>query len=253
MLRAIIVDDEVASVRTLEMLLAQVTDRVEVVGVARSAVEAADLVTRVTPDIVFLDIEMPGGNGFDFLEKCSNPGFDVVFVTAYDNYAVKAFRFSAIDYLLKPIDLDDLIHTIARIEKRRAANFDGRNKYYALFENLRQVIPSKLVVTANHKHEFLNLKEVVRFDRLPSGARVIFRNEPEMLIETPFNELESILNERYFVRINDTCLINLAFVKRVSNGKSSRVILYDSSELEVSLKVKSVLLQQLDAYTSKTL
>ena len=105
MLKALIVDDEIASVRTLELLLSQFAKDVEVVDVARSSSEALNKVDLIQPDIVFLDIEMPGGNGFDFLEHCSHRNFDVVFITAYEYYAIKSFKFSAIDYFQKQIEV----------------------------------------------------------------------------------------------------------------------------------------------------
>lgn len=220
MLKALIVDDEIASVRTLELLLSQFAKDVEVIDVARSASDALTKVDLINPDIVFLDIEMPGGSGFDFLEQCTSRTFDVVFITAFEYYAVKAFKYSAIDYLLKPIEIEELESALRKVSTRRYSNFDGKNRYFALFENLKSILPSKLVVTIKNRSEYVDLKDVVYFQSNTNGSRVVRLNGEFIDIDNKLSNLEEILDSKFFARINSKQLVNLKLVKKISrNGK----------------------------------
>ena len=180
------------------------------VDVARSSSEALNKVDLIQPDIVFLDIEMPGGNGFDFLEHCSHRNFDVVFITAYEYYAIKAFKFSAIDYLLKPIEVEELEAAIARVSKRRYSNFDGRKRYYALFENLKAILPSKLVVAVNNKSEYIDLNDVLYFEQSQNGSVVVKDDGVALSIDNKLKDMEDVLDAKNFARINSKQLVNLS-------------------------------------------
>lgn len=248
MLKALIVDDEIASVRTLELLLSQFAKDIEVVDVARSSEEALGRVDLIRPDIVFLDIEMPGGSGFDFLERCSHRDFEVIFITAFEHYAVKAFKFSAIDYLLKPIEVDELETAIERVSKRRYSNFDGRKRYYALFENLKAILPSKLVVVINNRSECIDLKDVVYFENSPHGSIAVRENEEIMKVDNKLRDLEEILDSKNFIRINASQLVNLARVKHV--GRDGKLDLGQGVFLSVSHDYQNSLIEQLEAYVN---
>ncbi len=239
MLKALIIDDEIASLRTLELLLGRFEQHVEIIGVAHSAHEGIEKVTMYDPDIVFLDIEMPGGNGFDFLEGCPHRNFDVIFITAYNNYAIKAFKYSAIDYLLKPIEVDELHSALEKVIRRRYSNFDGRNKYYALFENIKEIIPKKLVVTANDKYECLDIGNIVFVENLPNGTLIKLADGSQIEASNPFPCLCPLLEERNFGLINPNCLINLSMIRKISNRptnnielKNHRIITVDNEYLE---------------------
>ncbi|MGE0079417.1 MAG: LytR/AlgR family response regulator transcription factor [Bacteroidales bacterium] len=249
MLKALIVDDEIASVRTLELLLSQFAKDVEVVDVARSSNEALSKVDLIRPDIVFLDIEMPGGNGFDFLEHCSHRDFDVIFITAFEYYAVKAFKFSAIDYLLKPIEVDELEVAIARVSKRRYSNFDGRNRYYALFENLKAILPTKLVVTVNNKSEYVDLKDVLFFEQTPVGSLVVKEDNNNLSIDNSLKDLEEILDAKNFIRINKSQLVNLSMIKHI--GKNGLLKLKKGADLNIAYEYMEGLVLQLETFVNQ--
>lgn len=249
MLKALIVDDEVASVRTLELLLSQFAKDIEVVDVARSSIEALSKVELIKPDIVFLDIEMPGGSGFDFLENCSSRDFDVIFITAFEYYAVKAFKFSAIDYLLKPIEVEELESALARVSKRRYSNFDGRKRYYALFENLKEILPSKLVVNIQNKSEFIDLKDVYCFEESQKGTIVLRSNGESLSIDNRLKDLEEILDTKNFVRINSKQVINLTLVKHI--GKAGSIDLDKGIKLTASSEYINELIDQLEVFVKQ--
>ena len=248
MLKALIVDDEIASFRTLEVLVGQFISNVQIVDIARSAAEALDKVERISPDLVFLDIEMPGGDGFDFLERCAARKFEVIFITAYNRYAIRAFRYSAIDYLLKPIDVDELRAAVERAIKRRYANFDGHNKYYALFENLRSVIPSKLVVTANQVCEYINLNDVCFLEDDDKMTRITFTGGNTMRVENQLSYFEEILGDRHFYRINSQQLVNMDHIRRIFNRTSDNLELDNGTLLAVDVGLKAGLERCLEKY-----
>ena len=244
MLKALIVDDEIASVRTLELLLSQFAKDVEVVDVARSASDALAKVDLIHPDIVFLDIEMPGGSGFDFLEQCNNRTFDVIFITAFEYYAVKAFKYSAIDYLLKPIEIEELETALTKVSNRRYSNFDGKNRYFALFENLKSILPSKLVVTIKNRSEYVDLKDIAYFQSNINGSKVVKLNGEFIDIDNKLSNLEEILDSKFFARINDKQLVNLKLVKKI--GRNGKLDMDKGLVLDVANEYLGYLVEQLE-------
>ncbi|HSA04196.1 MAG TPA: LytTR family DNA-binding domain-containing protein, partial [Tenuifilaceae bacterium] len=233
-----------ASVRTLELLLSQFAKDVEVVDVARSASDALAKVELIHPDIVFLDIEMPGGSGFDFLEQCNNRTFDVIFITAFEYYAVKAFKYSAIDYLLKPIEIEELESALTKVSNRRYSNFDGKNRYFALFENLKSILPSKLVVTIKNRSEYVDLKDIAYFQSNINGSKVVKLNGEFIDIDNKLSNLEEILDSKFFARINDKQLVNLKLVKKI--GRNGKLDMDKGLVLDVANEYLGYLVEQLE-------
>lgn len=225
MLKALIVDDELASVRSLEILLGQFCKHVDVVGTARNVDEALNQAVRYKPDVVFLDVEMPGGTGFDFLEQCNECNFEVVFISAYNSYAIKAFKYSAVDFILKPIEIDELIKAVDKVTDLRKKHFDVRNKYSALFDNLKEIIPNKLVVTVNGKYEYVDLRDVVCFKVHEEAIVVVLTTNQSIEIDEDFEWLEEKLDEKNFYPISKGCLVNAGMVKKVEKNGEGRVLL----------------------------
>lgn len=246
MLRALIIDDELAAAKSLELLIDKYVDGVEVVGIAYSVAEAIQKVEMISPDIVFLDIEMPGGNGFQFLEQCPTRAFEVVFTTAYQAYALKAIKYSAVDYLLKPIGVDELRNVSERVAFMRQTKFDSRKKYYALFENIKTLLPLKLVVTVQNTSEFIDLSEVAYFEMSPAGTTVYKSNGASMCIDNKLGDLMEILDKKNFFKINAQQAVNTAMVKRV--GKTS----VDLSN-GVSLQILPMLRKEMVEYVERLL
>ncbi|MDI3526037.1 MAG: two-component system, LytTR family, response regulator [Tenuifilum sp.] len=233
MLKALIVDDEIASLRTLELLIGKYEQHVDIIGVAHSANEGIEKVKQFDPDIVFLDIEMPGGSGFDFLEGCPHRNFDVIFITAYNNYAIKAFKYSAIDYLLKPIEVDELHQALEKIIKQRYSQFDGRNKYYALFENIKEIIPKKLVVSTDDKYECIDVSAIQLVEQTNSDTVIKLADNSQLKVANSFAELSSLLEERHFAPISNSQMINLAMVRKITNKPTNNVQLRNKQEITV--------------------
>lgn len=234
MLKAILVDDEIASIRSLEILLSQFCKHVDVVGTARSIEEGLDLIMKQKPDVVFLDIEMPGGTGFDLLEQCIECNFEVIFISAHGNYALKAFKYSAVDFILKPIEIDELVTAVDKVTSLRRKHFDNRNKYNALFDNLKDIIPNKLVVTVNGKYEYIDLREVLYFEFLDSKVFVRFINGLSLCIDETFDVLEEQMDDKKFYRIHQSYIVNTQEVKRIEKKGEGLVLLNNGMTLPLN-------------------
>lgn len=234
MLRALIVDDEIASVKSLQILLNQFCKQVEVVGIARSVEEALTLTNRLKPNLIFLDIEMPSGTGFDFLEKSICCNFEIVFVSAHNNYAVQAFKYSAVDYLLKPVEISELIKAVDKVTEILKANLNSRNKYNVLFENLKEIIPQKLVVIVNGNYEYIDLRDVLYVDLASGKLKVFLENGTSISIDDPLIAIEEQLFERGFYRIHKDFLLNTQKTKKVLKADNSFVELSNGIQLPVN-------------------
>lgn len=234
MLRALVVDDEIASIKSLEILLKQFCKQVEVVGTARSVEEALASTIKLKPNLIFLDIEMPSGTGFDFLEKSICCNFEIVFVTAHNNYAVQAFKYSAVDYLLKPVEISELIKAVEKVEEALKANINSRNKYNVLFENLKELIPQKLVVLIDGKYEYIDLREVLYLDLISAKLKVHMDDGSEIVIDDQLVAIESQLYERGFFRIHKDYLLNSFKAKKILKSNSNYVELINGTQLPLN-------------------
>jgi two-component system LytT family response regulator len=245
MLKALLVDDEIASIRSLQILLSQFCPQVEVIGVARSVDEALEHVVRFKPDLIFLDIEMPNGTGFDFLEKCTTCNFDIIFITAHNNYAIRAFKYSAIDYILKPIEIDELIKAVDKVYELKKNNFNSQNKYNALFDNLKEIIPQKLVVAANGEYIYVDLREVLYFEVAKEKLVVHLENGLNLSVDETINTLEESLIERNFFRVNHNILVNIQKVQKIVKTGNGSVELIDGTLLALNPLKKEDLISKL--------
>ncbi len=234
MLRALLVDDEIASIRSLEILLSQFCKQVEVVGTARSVEDALSQTLKLKPDLIFLDIEMPSGTGFDFLERSSCCNFEIIFITAHNNYAVKAFKYSAIDYILKPIEIDELVKAVGKVEEMKKTNFDNRNKYNALFDNIKEIIPQKLVVVINGQYDYIDLREVLYLEFIGSRINVHMEDSSILSLDNVFSSLEESLLDRDFYRIHQSYMVNIQKVKKIVKTNNGNIELVNGTQLPLN-------------------
>ncbi|HXD93298.1 MAG TPA: LytTR family DNA-binding domain-containing protein [Bacteroidia bacterium] len=248
MLTAIIVDDEVPGIESLQILLKKYCPSVKVTDVANSIDEAEVKIASLNPDIVFLDIEMPGGNGFEVLKRLKNISFNIIFTTAHDRYAIKAIKHSALDYLLKPIDPDELIGAIKKCEetKKKGTHTYQPEKIEALFDAFNQTKKiQKLPVKTMDGVIFVNLKEVVRLEAHSNYTSIFLITGKKIVASKTLKEFEDLLIGVNFFRIHNTHLINLAYVDKYIKGEGGSLIMSDSSEVEVSRTKKIELLSLL--------
>lgn len=250
MMRAILVDDSPRGLKTLQALLSKFCPQVEVVGTAGSVAEAFPLLVNERPDLIFLDIEMPGGNGFELLEKAQplNIPFQVIFVTAFNQYALKAIKFSALDYLLKPVDHQELISAVAKAEQSLTKE-TFQQRYLTFLENYRSEDKDlqKLALPTHQGYKFIPIQEIIRCEGDGNYIRVYLLEGRPILASRRLKEVEDLLDNYRFLRIHRSHLINLRFVQQYQRGEGGIVKMVDGSELNVSRSRKEALLASLRA------
>jgi len=221
MITALIIDDEKDARFLLNNQLAKhFADTVKIVGEADGVETGIKAIKELKPDVVFLDIKMSSGTGFDLLQQVSSLNFEVVFVTAYDNYALKAFQFSAFGYLLKPIKTAELKSVVEKLESHiKLSKKTPENRLKILMENYSSTKEiKKLVVTDMEGFQVLNLEEITRLEGDRNYTRFILLNDKKVTTSKTLGEYEELLNDFGFFRIHQSTIINLRYVKGYKKG-----------------------------------
>lgn len=228
-LKAVIVEDEQSSREGLTNMLTDFCKDVSVVGQAGTVQEGIKLILKTSPDIVFLDIELPGESGFELLKYFPEGNFDVVFTTAYNQYAVKAFKMSAIDYLLKPIDLEELRNSIEKVREKKDLEY-LKDRVITLQNNLNNTF-HKLALPVGDGIIFIELKDIIRLEAQGNYTVFHFSNKEKHLVSKTLKFYEELLSESNFFRINRTDLINLNYVQKYTRQKRPVITLTDGETL----------------------
>ncbi|MCU0429149.1 MAG: LytTR family DNA-binding domain-containing protein [Cytophagaceae bacterium] len=244
-LKAVLVDDESASRETLRNFLHKYCPEVEVIGEADAVPSALELLSNCKPDLVFLDVEMPFGNAFDLLEQLGDVSFSTVFVTAYDHYAIKALNFSASYYLLKPIDIDELIAAVEKVKKDRSISHDLPHAKI-LMENLKQngMQQRQLVLPVLEGFEIVRIQDIIRCQANDNFTDFYFVNNKKLMICRTLKFYEDLLSDSGFMRIHKSHLINIQYVKKYIKGKYGTVIMSDNAEVDISPNKKEEFLSR---------
>lgn len=232
-MKAVIIDDEKDSRQILANYVTKYCPDIQVCGFGESVATGLDVIKKFQPDIVFLDIEMPYGNGFDLLDKVGDVNFETVFVTAFDNYAIQALNQSAAYYLLKPIDIDELIKAVEKIKKERSAeNYTQHAR--VLLDNIRTGGPQKIMLPTMEGFEIVTINTILYCEAVDNFTRFYFETSAPLLICRTLKYFEEVLKEHRFLRIHRSYLVNPDFVIRYSKGKGGYVTMKNNQELEVS-------------------
>lgn len=246
MIKAIIVDDELGARESLSKMIEKNCKQIEVVAKADSMLSAFEAITNKEPDLVFLDIEMPNGNAFDLLEKFKNINFNIIFTTAYDHYAIKAIKFSAIDYILKPIDPEELIGAVKRFEEYRGQKTTLDKQFKTLLSNVRPENKLKKVgIPDGDGLIFINLSDIIRCDSDGNYTFFILTNGKKIIASRTLGEYEQMFTDDNFFRVHRSHLINLEHVKKYIKGEGGYVVMIDNSQVEVSRRNKTDFLEKL--------
>lgn len=246
MIQAIIVDDELGARESLSKMVEKNCKNIQVVAKADCMLAAYEAITKHQPDLVFLDIEMPNGNAFDLLEKFDKIDFDIIFTTAYDHYAIKGIKYSAIDYILKPIDPEELVLAVQRFEAKSGQKNLLDKQFKALLSNIKPENKLKKVgLPDGDGLIFINLSEIIRCDSDGNYTFFILTSGKKIIASRTLGEYEQMFSEDNFFRVHRSHLINLQHVKKYIKGEGGYVIMSDNSQVEVSRRNKVDFLERL--------
>lgn len=246
MIRTVLIDDELDSNRVLQTLLENYCPQVRVVGTADGVETATALICHVNPDLVFMDIEMTEGNAFDLLNRLKPIQFHVIFVTAFDNHAVRAFRYNAIDYLLKPVNIMELCAAVDKISGKYVDN-NMLERVQNLLENIHGTNPveRKMAVPTVSGLSFVALRDIIRLEAQGSYTVIYLQDSTKISATISIKEYEEILPDTLFFRIHHSHIINLNKIKSYQKGRGGYVTMDDNSFIEVASRRRESFMQRL--------
>ena len=249
-LTAVIIEDERKLRENFIQLLRENCPEIIIVGDAGNITDGYQLIMEKKPQVLFLDIEMPGGNGFELLLKFNNPSFETIFVSSYGHYAIKAIRLSALDYLLKPVSIEELQGLPERIKE--AINLkESALKYKMLEANLKNTeLQKKLVIRSKAKLESYNLSDIVYLNSDDNYTSLHLNGQKRLVISKTLKEYEEMLcmeESSSFMRIHKTFIVNLHFVKKIERGNDCIAVLKDDTQLAVSRRKKTAFIEKFDS------
>jgi two-component system LytT family response regulator len=239
MLKAVILDDEVRGSSLLSRKLAIFEDELQVDAVFNDPFKALSKIVDLNPDVLFLDVEMPGLNGFQFLEKLGSFNFHVIFTTAYDTYTLEALRLSAVDYLLKPIDEEELHTAIFRLKKRVADS----NKQVIKTED--RPTRNRLALPTAEGIYLVDKASIIRVEAMSNYSTFYLNDRKKIVVSKTLKEYEQALGEASFLRINRSVIINLEYVVKYRKGDGGTLEMADGTEIEVSASRKDALMEKI--------
>jgi two-component system, LytTR family, response regulator len=238
--KAVLVDDERYNLDNLAKLLETYCPQIEICDTASCAIEGESIIKKYQPDIVFLDVQMPNKNGFELLTDLNNYDFEVIFVTAYDNYAIKAMRFAAVDYLLKPIDIEILQAAVNRAIKKCQQKVQNK-----LVENLIQLLSYKQKLDEHHialagmkETRFVKPCEIIRCESSNNYCTFILQNSERIMVCRPIYEYTEILEDYGFIRCHQSHLVNKQYIKSWVKEDGDRLLLINGEEIPISRNKK---------------
>lgn len=239
-IRALVIDDEEKARVTLRLLIEKYAPEVHVVGEAENIDDAYKAIIDLDPEILFLDINMPNGSGLDLLKRIQGFDLEVIFTTAYQEYAIKALRLSALDYLLKPIDPDDLVASVRRYSERRREKRD----YSLINEILSEKTPKRIAISSLDGVKVVNVEDILYLSA-DRNYTTFHLNDGELIVSKSLGEFEKLLQDYEFFRIHRSVLMNMIHLAEYKKGKKAKVKLNNGVELEVSRNRKDQLLEKL--------
>ena len=249
-IRAIIVDDEENNRENLNSLIEEYCKDVEIVGFADSVDTAFKLIKSQKPDLVFLDIKMPKKDGFKLLESLNEINFEVIIVTAYNQYAIKAIRFCAVDYLLKPIDIVELTNAVENVSRRINQKLENdRLRQLITFMNNKS-IPTKIGLASQHKVEFVEISQICRCESDDNYTHVFLDTGEKMTISKTLKEYEEMLIDFGFIRVHQSHLVNSNHIKSYQKSDGGYITMYDGAVIPISRTKRNEIIGLIKKQTS---
>ncbi len=240
MIRSVIIEDEKDSLENLKRMLNKHFSDIELVGEATTVKESITLLEEARPEVLFLDIELPDGNGFDLIDKTSHLDYKIIFVTAHDEYAIKAINFSALYYILKPVSSQDIYNALKKLEQIKDIQ-SLKKQYSNLLENRNSF--DKLALPSIEGITFVNKNEIIRCNAERNYTNFYLKNGEKIMVTRTLKEYDELLSSSGFFRIHHSHLINLTYIKKYKRGEGGTVTMTDKSEVEVSRRRKDAFLR----------
>lgn len=242
MISAIIIDDEPGNIDVLKKMVDDFCEGIEIIGTASSVDEGISVIEGLQPDLVFLDIEMPGKNAFDLIDELTPVDFEIIFVTAFEHYALKAFRYSAIDYLLKPLNIGELRIAVEKAGNRiQERNFQDRLNNFFSIEKKKE---TKIAIQLKDGYSFINYNDIVCCSSDGAYTIIFLVNGKKLLSSNNLKHFVELLPQDVFCRIHNSHLVNLDHAVSYSKGRGGILIMVNNMELEVSQRKKDELLSR---------
>jgi two-component system LytT family response regulator len=245
MIKAIIVDDEPYCCETLEIMIGNFCRIISVEAICHSGAEALEALDKFSPQLVFLDIEMPYMNGFEFLEKVHFINFGLIFTTSYDQYAIKAIRFSALDYLLKPIDREELIQAVAKVS--RSLQSPTELQLELLFQkfNMPKNPIKKIALPTMEGLQMIEIDSIISCSSDSNYTNFYLKNNKKLTASRTMKDVEELLSDYSFLRVHNSFLVNLNEIQKYLKGEGGYLVMSDGTNIDVSRSRKEMLLQKL--------
>lgn len=241
-IRALIIEDEPNNRENLQTLINEHCPEIEVVALCESAIEGRKKITELSPDLLFLDIEMPGGNGFSLLESLSVINFEVIFVTAYDSYGIKAIKFSALDYLLKPIDTFDLLKAVEKATQKIKQKQEN-TRMTNLLQNTQRTDGQKMIaLSLADKIEFIEISSIIRCESESNYTTFYLKNGEKLLVSKTLKEYDELLTPYHFLRTHQSHLINIHEIKSFVKNDGGYIKMKDGSTVSISRQRREMVL-----------
>ncbi|MEZ4893797.1 MAG: LytTR family DNA-binding domain-containing protein [Saprospiraceae bacterium] len=234
MIKAILIDDEKSSLEMLEWLMGTYCPEISILKKCNSAADGIEAIQELNPDVVFLDIEMPKMNGFEMLDRIKNINFEVVFTTAYDQFAVRAFRHSALNYLLKPIDPDDLVATAERLKQKKST--PSTEQMELLFHSLmnQKTNVERIALSTGDGLVFVQTKDIAYCQAESNYTNVVMADNRKMLVAKTLKEIDETLSGKDFFRVHNSYLVNINHISRFVRGDGGYILMPDNTQITIS-------------------
>jgi two-component system, LytTR family, response regulator len=242
MLSAVLVDDDISNLSGLGEKLAKHCPEISIIARCENAMAGIKSIDELKPDIVFLDIEMPVMNGFTMLQQLAYKDFELIFVTAYDHYAIKAIRFSALDYLVKPVEVEDLKEAVTRASVNRNKKLPGSQVEF-LLEYLQKKTPKRITIPTTEGLQFINLDDIVYLEASNNYTNIHLQGIQKFLVSRTLKDFEEMLPPEIFLRIHHSTIINKSFIEKYIRGDGGQVVMNNGIVLDVSKRKKTEFLQ----------
>ena len=245
MINTVIIDDEKNCRDTLRWQLTKYCPQINVIADADNATSGLDILLNKKPRLLFLDVEMPGKNGFKLLEELKEIEFDIIFTTAFAEYAIRAIKFGALDYLIKPVDKDELITAVGKLNNKTNPNASLEQIKTLLDQlNIHQAVSSqKIALPTLHGFELVLMSNIVICESSSNYTNIVLANGQRLLISRTLKEIEELLNMHPFFRLHHSFLVNLTYATRYIKGEGGTLILQDNLEVPVARRKKEDLLK----------